>query len=94
MPEKTYLEKLVDETLHPVRGALELLRQEIQETMKIPNAPWKILNKPYDQLSEQELLALMDIYHTEGETEPCPFCDWVARAELQRARKNKREFGG
>ena len=94
MPEKTYLEKLVDETLRPVRGALELLRQEIQETMEIPNAPWKILNKPYDQLSEQELLALMDIYHTEGETEPCPFCDWVARAELQRARKNKREFGG
>ena len=92
--EQSYLERLTAETLRPIRGALELLRQEIAETMQIPDAPWKILNKPYDQLTEQEVLALMDIYHTEGETTPCPFCSWVTRMELQRARKNKIEFGG
>ena len=94
MATKTYLERLTDETLRPIRGALELLKQEMAETMRVPDAPWKVLGKPYDQLTEQELLALMDIYHTEGETTPCPFCDWVARAELQRARKDKITFGG
>jgi len=94
MSEKTYLERLTEETLKPVRGALELLKQEIVETMEIPDSPWKILGKPYDELSEQELIALVDIYHTPDEAKPCPFCDWVARAELQRARKNKQEFGG
>ena len=94
MAEKTYLERLTEETLRPIRGALELFKQEIAETMQVPDAPWKVLNKPYDQLTEQELLALMDIYHVEGESTPCLFCDWVTRAELQRARKNKQEFGG
>jgi len=92
--EKTYLEKLVEETLRPIRGALELFRNEIAETMNVPDSPWKILNKPYEELSEQEIVALFDIYHTDGETKPCPMCDWMARAELMRARKNKEELGG
>jgi hypothetical protein len=92
--DKTYLEKLTEETLRPIIGALELFKQEIVETMQIPDAPWKILNKPYDQLTEQEILALMDIYHTDGEKEPCPFCVWVAREELMKMRQEKREFGG
>lgn len=92
--EKTRLEKIVDETLRPVKGALDLLRQEIAETMQTPESPWQILNKPYDQLTEQEILALFDIYHQEGETEPCPMCVWTARVELQKMRKNKEELGG
>ncbi len=92
--QKTYLEKIVDETLRPIKGALELLRQEIAETMQIPDSPWKILNKPYDQLTEQEIMALFDIYHQDGEQIPCPMCDWTTRMELQRARKNKEELGG
>ena len=87
--EKTYLEKLMEETLRPVYGALEILKAEITETMNIPTAPWKILNKPYDDLTEQEIMALFDIYHTHGETKSCPMCLWVARMELQRARKKE-----
>ena len=94
MPEKTRLEKVIDETLRPIVGALDLMLQEINETMNIPDAPWKILNKPYDKLTEQEIVALFDIYHTEGETEPCPMCSWVARVELMKARKDKEELGG
>jgi len=92
--EKTYLEKIIEETLRPVLGALKVLSQELAASMHIPDAPWKILNKPYEALTEQELLALADIYHTDGEVEPCPFCNWVTRAELVLARKNKRELGG
>ena len=94
MAKLSYLERLVEETLRPVLGALALLTQEITETMQIPDAPWKILNKPYDQLTEQEILALFDIYHTPGESEPCPMCSWITRMELQKARKNKEELGG
>lgn len=94
MAQQTYLEQLTEETLRPIIGALALLKQEIAETMQIPNAPWKILNKPYDQLTEPELVALFDIYHTEGETEPCPMCSWTARMELMRMRKDKEELGG
>lgn len=96
--DKTYLEKLIAETVRPIAGALELLRKEFMETMQIPESPWQILNKPYDQLSEQELAALMDIYHTEGEQTPCPFCQWVSRIELSKMRKEKdgelEELGG
>lgn len=94
MLKKTYLERLMEETLRPVLGALALFEQQIAETMQIPDAPWKILNKPYDQLTEAEVVALFDIYHSPGETEPCPMCSWVARMELMRARKDKEEFGG
>jgi len=90
----TYIERLTEEALKPVLGALVLLKQEIAETMNIPESPWQILNKSYDQLSEQEVLALFDIYHTPGESEPCPMCSWVARVELMKARKNKKELGG
>jgi len=88
---KTYLERLTEETLRPILGALDLLKQEMAETTNIPDAPWKILDKPYDELTEEELVALFDIYHQDGETEPCPMCSWTARAELQRYRKNKQE---
>ena len=94
MAEKTYIERLTEEALRPVLGALALLKQEIAETMSIPDAPWKILNKPYDQLTEQEVMALFDIYHTPGESEPCPMCKWMAQVELMKARKNKEELGG
>lgn len=90
----TYIERLTEEALKPVLGALVLLKQEIAETMNIPESPWQILNKSYDQLSEQEVLALFDIYHTPGESEPCPMCSWVTRMELMKARKNKKELGG
>jgi hypothetical protein len=94
MTEKTYLERLIEETLRPVYGALELFRQEITETMQIPHSPWQILNKPYDQLTEEEVLALFDIYHQDGESTPCPMCNWSVRAELQRLHKDKETFGG
>lgn len=94
MKQKTHLEKVIEETLRPILGALALLKQEVAETMQIPDAPWKILNKPYDQLTEQEIMALFDIYHTVDESEPCPMCSWVTRMELQRARAEKKELGG
>lgn len=94
MGTQTYLERLVEETIRPILGALTLLRQEMAETMQIPDAPWKILNKPYDQLTEEEILALFDIYHVVGESEPCPMCSWITRMELMKARKNKEELGG
>jgi len=94
MAEQTRIEKVIEEVLRPTLGALALLKQEMAETMNIPESPWQILNKPYDELTEQEILALFDIYHTVGESEPCPMCSWVARMELQRARKEKEELGG
>jgi len=94
MAQLTRLERVVQETLRPVLGALALLKQEIAETMQIPDAPWKILNKPYDQLTENEIIALFDIYHTNGESEPCPMCSWITRMELMKARKDKKELGG
>ena len=92
--ELTYLERVLEETVRPVIGALKLLQDEIAETMRTPASPWQILNKPYDQLSENEILALFDIYHTEGENEPCPMCKWVTRMELMKARQDKKELGG
>ncbi len=94
MSEQTYLERLIGETLRPILGALALLRREIAETMQIPDSPWKILNKPYNELSENELLALFDIYHTQNESEPCPMCKWTTQMELMQARKDKEEVGG
>ncbi|KKL65799.1 hypothetical protein LCGC14_2151360 [marine sediment metagenome] len=91
---KTHLEKVIDECLRPVLSAMVLLRTEIAETMQIPHAPWQILNKPYDELSEGELVALFDIYHVQGEVDPCPMCNWTTRVELQKARKEKETFGG
>lgn len=70
--------------------ALELLELEIAETMNIPNAPWKILNKSYDKLTEPEIMALFDIYHTDGEIEPCPMCHWTTQAELTGMNKDKK----
>jgi hypothetical protein len=92
--QKTYLEKIIDEAIRPTIGAVEQLVREIAQSMQIPDAPWKILNKKYDELTEQELLALADIYHTEGEGEPCPFCQWVSKEELKRNRQEMEEFGG
>ena len=94
MVKQTHLERVIEETIRPVLGALTLLQHEIAETMQVPDAPWKILNKPYDQLTEQEIMALFDIYHTPDESEPCPMCSWVTRVELMKARKDKEEFGG
>jgi len=94
MGNQTYLERLTEETLRPIIGALALLKDEFAETMGVPDSPWKILNKPYDELTEQEILALFDIYHTVGESEPCPMCSWITRMELMKARQTKDEVGG
>ncbi len=94
MAVKTRLEELVEETLRPVLGALLLLKQEMADTMGIPDNPSQVLNKPYEQITEQELMALFDIYHVGGETEPCAMCFWTTKMELSRARKDKEEFGG
>ena len=94
MAKQPYLERLIEETLRPAVGALALLKQELAETMQIPDSPWQILNKPYEQLTEQEIMALFDIYHQVGESEPCPMCSWITRMELMAARKNKEDFGG
>jgi len=91
MTNPTYLEKLMQETLRPIYGAMELLHQEITETLQIPNSPWQILNKPYDQLTEQEIITLLDIYHQDQEQEPCPMCKWLSRVELQKRRANQRD---
>ncbi len=94
MAEQTYLERLIEETIRPVLGALVMLKEEMAETLDIPDAPWKILNKPYSELTEQEIMALFDIYHVPGESSPCPMCSWMARVEMSEARKNKKELGG
>jgi len=94
MKNQTYMERLIGETLKPVLGALALFQQEMIETMQIPESPWQVLNKPYDQLTEQEILALFDIYHVPDEQQPCPMCIWTTRMELMRARQDKAEFGG
>ena len=91
MNEKTYIEKLTEETLRPVMAAYEQMSKEIETTMNVPQSPWQILNKPYDELTEQEVVALFDIYHQEGEPTPCPMCDWVARMELMKSRQEKTE---
>ena len=70
MAKQTRLERLTEETLRPVIGALAVLKQEMAETMNIPESPWQVLNKPYDQLTEEEILSLFDIYHVIGESEP------------------------
>lgn len=90
---RTRLEAIVEEAVRPMVGAMKVLLHEIEETMQIPDSPWKILNKSYDQLSEQEIMALADIYHIDGELTPCPFCQWVSREELKRARQDKEQFG-
>lgn len=92
--QSTYLERVIQEAIRPILGAMTLLRGEIMETLNIPESPWQVLNKSYDELTEDEMAALFDIYHTDGETEPCPMCSWVTRIELQRARKDKEELGG
>lgn len=94
MREPTYLEKVIAETIRPIIGALDLMQQDIEQTIQVPDAPWKILNKPYDKLSEQEILALFDIYHTNGEQTPCPMCQWMAREELMKVHKSQKELGG
>ena len=91
MAKLSYLERLKEETLRPVRGAMELMMGEIRESMNIPDAPWKILNVPYDQLTEEQMIQLFDIYHTPGESDPCPMCSWTTRMELMKARKDKDE---
>lgn len=83
-PKVTRMELLIQETIRPVVAAADQLIQEIRESLRIPDAPWKILNKKYDELTDQEIGALYDIYHQEGEVDPCPMCKWVAREELSR----------
>lgn len=85
--DKTRLELLIEETMRPVLGALEQLRSEIRESMGITDAPWNIFNKPYNELTDEELMALFDVYHMEGEPEPCPMCKWSLRRELQELHK-------
>ena len=89
--DKTYLERVVEETIRPTISALDALTEEFNQTMNVPDAPWKILNKPYDQLSDAEVMALFDIYHQEGEPQPCSMCTWAARVELMKSRKEKLE---
>lgn len=92
--QQTYLERLMEETLRPVLGALQLFKQEVIETMNVPESPWQILNKSYDELTEQEVVALFDIYHVQDENKPCPMCVWVTRMELMKAHQDERDFGG
>jgi len=88
--EKTRLERIVEEAVRPLFGALGILRQEIRESMNIPNSPWKILNKSYDALSDQEIMALFDIYHTPNETEACPMCKWMSQMEAVKMNQEKK----
>jgi len=81
--EKTRLERVIEETLRPVLGALEQMKWEIRETMSVTKAPWDVFKKPYNELTDEELAVLFDIYHTGGEPEPCPMCVWALRRELQ-----------
>jgi len=92
--EPTYLQKVLDETVRPVAGALDLLQNQIEETMNLPTSPWKVLNKPYKDLSIADLTALMDIYHTPGEVQPCPMCLWMSREERMIGNKLKSDYGG
>lgn len=87
--QKSYLERLTDEVLAPTLGAIEILKNEIRATMNIPDAPWKILNKTYNELEDWEIEALFDIYHSDGELEPCPMCKWSATREVQEQKKEK-----
>jgi|SRR3989304_5978245 len=89
---KTRLELVMEEAIRPTLGALELLRSEIRQTMGITEAPWHIFNKPYNELTDEEIMALFDVYHQQGETEPCSMCVWASRRELQEL--NKERMGG
>lgn len=85
--EKTKLELLMEETMRPIIGAFVQMRNEIRETMGITEAPWKIFKKPYNELSDEEILALFDVYHIPGEMDTCPMCKWALRRELQEMEK-------
>jgi len=88
--EPTRLEKVLEETLRPVYGAIQLMKQEMRETLEIPDAPWKLLDKPYNELTDEEIALLMDIYHQEGEEEPCPMCVWMTQREITELNKELR----
>ena len=90
MVEPTRLEKVLEETLRPVYGAIQLMKQEMRETLEIPDAPWKLLDKPYNELTDEEIALLMDIYHQEGEEEPCPMCVWMTQREITELNKELR----
>ena len=90
MVEPTRLEKVLEETLRPVYGAIQLMKQEMRETLEIPDAPWKLLDKSYDELTDEEIALLMDIYHQDGEEEPCPMCVWMTQREITELNKELR----
>jgi len=90
MVEPTRLEKVLEETLRPVYGAIQLMKQEMRETLEIPDAPWKLLDKSYNELTDEEIALLMDIYHQEGEEEPCPMCVWMTQREITELNKELR----
>lgn len=66
--------------------ALDILKEQLygQYGFGIPDQPSKVLNKPYRELTDMEVMALMDIYHVPEETEPCAMCKWVAEAEVKK----------
>ena len=90
MVEPTRLEKVLEETLRPVYGAIQLMKQEMRETLEIPDAPWKLLDKSYNELTDEEIALLMDIYHQDGEEEPCPMCVWMTQREITELNKELR----
>jgi hypothetical protein len=90
---KNYLNRLVEETIAPTRAAIAQFKEEICETLEIPTSPWKILNKPWDALSNEEIQALYDIYHEPEETEPCPMCKWATRMEVTEINKGRKHNG-
>ena len=91
MVEPTRLEKVLEETLRPVYGAIQLMKQEMRETLEIPDAPWKLLDKSYNELTDEEIALLMDIYHQDGEEEPCPMCVWQAHKEMELWNKDEKQ---
>jgi hypothetical protein len=85
----TYLEKLIDEVKRPIMLAAVVLMDEMRATANVPDAPWKILNKTYLDLTDEEITALMDIYHEQNEKESCQMCQWMATRETQEWTKDR-----
>jgi len=85
--DKSYIEILADEVLRPTLAAFERIKDELsaKEGFGIPNNPKDILHKAYEELSDWEIVQLIDIYHMPGETTPCAMCKWMLENELSTA---------
>lgn len=88
MAQKPYADALMEEALRPYLEALPVLLEEIVDP-SIPRRPWEKLGKRYEDLTPEEIVALLRAYgHQDGEEQPCQMCLILAEAELRRMRRD------